>query len=313
MSSAPVLALVGATGLVGGHLLPTFLVALSKGQLSAIRILTSSPDSDKLNSLRSFPKVSIHAISYSDSSSVEQALSGVGILISAMGSSPTKEGSYESSKATLLKAAAAAKVKVYTPSEWGTDHASSAAQKIGSPMFTNKQEHHAEAERLGIKVVAIYNALLLEMSFSAWLGLDISIPNPIWTIPTPSYPVAFTSFQDIGPYVLSATLQAYRSVDIPSRLRVYSDSLTLDEAADLWEKETGNKIERKSSDGEELQKRYEEIKPTLQPGMLGPAIPWMMSQGGFDHSKDNSNALLNRGEFAFETHSVADFFASLSK
>lgn len=111
------------------------------------------------------------------------------------------------------------------------------------------------------------------MSFSAWLGLDISIPNPTWTIPTPSYPVAFTSFQDIGPYVFSATLQSYHGVDIPSRLRIYSDSLTLEEAADLWEKKTGNKIERKYSVGNELQKRYEEIKPTLQPGMLGPAIP----------------------------------------
>lgn len=39
----------------------------------------------------------------------------------------------------------------------------------------------------------------------------------------------------------------------------------------------------------------------------------MMSQGGFDHSKDNSNALLNRDEFAFKIHTVADFFASLSK
>jgi hypothetical protein len=189
---------------------------------------------------------------------------------------------------------------------------------------------------LGVRVVAIYNALLLEMSFSAWLGLDITTPNPTWTIPTPAYPVAFTSFQDIGPYVLAASLQSYRDSDIPSRLRIYSDSLTLDEAADLWEKQTGSKIERKYADGDELQKRYEEIKPTLQPGMLGPAIPCklsirsspsfrhfllseltlcpctgMMSQGGFDHSKDNSNALLNRDEFAFKTHSVADFFASL--
>lgn len=190
--------------------------------------------------------------------------------------------------------------------------------------------------------MAIYNALLLEMSFSAWLGLDISTPSPTWTIPTPPHPVAFTSFQDIGPYVLSATLQSWSDVDIPSRLRIYSDSLTLDEAADLWETETGNKIERKYADGDELQKKYEEIKSTLQPGMLGPAIPCeslivfrqsvrffgatrssthklnnlgvgMMSQGGFDHSKDNSNDLLNRGEFAFKTHSVASFFKSLSK
>lgn len=130
MSSAPVLALVGATGefvsldlglrklnctstgLVGGHLLPTFLAALKAGKLSAVRILTSSPDSEKLSPLRSAQGVSIHAISYSNSSSLEQALSGVGILISAMGSSPTKEGSYETNKSNLLASAAAAKVKV---------------------------------------------------------------------------------------------------------------------------------------------------------------------------------------------------------
>jgi hypothetical protein len=35
-------------------------------------------------------------------------------------------------------------------------------------------------------------------------------------------------------------------------------------------------------------------------------------QGAFDYDKDNSNALLNRGEFAFVPTTLADFFKQLA-
>jgi uncharacterized protein YbjT (DUF2867 family) len=131
-SPAPILALVGATGkfkgefelaspahvalsgLVGGYLLPTFLSALKSNKLSSIRILTSSPDSPKLDHLAGVDGVEIVPIAYRDPASLATALRDVGILVSAMGTSTSKEGEYEANKATLLKAAADAGVKVRT-------------------------------------------------------------------------------------------------------------------------------------------------------------------------------------------------------
>ncbi|GAA5937213.1 hypothetical protein JCM1841_002328 [Sporobolomyces salmonicolor] len=312
---APVLALVGATGLVGSALLSHFLAALSSGKLSTLRILTSSPSSPKLEDARGTNGVEVVQVRYADEASLERGLQGADVLVSAMGAAETKEGKYEDNKQKLLDAALKAGVKVYVPSEWGTDHNTAAGKAIGSPMFLNKQHHHEEAEERGLQVIAVYNALILEISFSDWLGIPISSPNPTWTIPRPSHPVAFTSLRDLGPCVLSAILQTLSSSTsptnasspIPSRLRIYSDSLDLDAAADLWEQLAGGKVTRQYVDEEGLRAKYDKIKPTLKQGMLGPAIPLMIAMGGFDYEEDNANAQLNVADFAFEPRTVEAF------
>ncbi|GAA5874297.1 hypothetical protein JCM1840_000626 [Sporobolomyces johnsonii] len=314
-AQAPVLALVGATGLVGSALLSYFLTALSSEKISTLRILTSSPSSPKLDDARGTNGVDIVQVRYADEASLERSLQGADVLVSAMGASETKEGRYEDNKQRLLDAALKAGVKVYVPSEWGTDHNTAAGKTVESPIFFNKRHHHEEAEKRGLQVIAVYNALILEISFSDWLGIPISSPNPTWTIPRPSHSVAFTSLRDLGPYVLSAILQTLSSSTsptnasspIPSRLRIYSDSLTLDAAADLWEQLAGGKVTREYVDEAGLRERYDEIKPTLKPGMLGPAIPLMMALGGFDYEDDNANALLNVADFAFEPRTVEEF------
>ena len=59
-------------------------------------------------------------------------------------------------------------MKIYVPSEWGTDHRH---LKYDNQMFANKQDHHAQAERLGMKVIAIYTGLIMETTFTKWLGM----------------------------------------------------------------------------------------------------------------------------------------------
>ncbi|GAA6009586.1 hypothetical protein JCM10207_004113 [Rhodosporidiobolus poonsookiae] len=309
-STAPVLALVGATGLVGSALLESFLTAVQDHKLSSLRILTSSPSSPKLARARSTPNVDILEVNYSDQRTLDDALNGADVLVSAMGASETElHGRYEENKEKLVEAAVKGGVKVYVPSSWGTDYTGKNQEIVNSPMFANKLAHFEKAQKRGLHVLEFYNALILEISFSDWLGIPISSPSPTWTIPTPSHPVAFTSLTSLGPSALSAILQTLRSPasPVPSRLRIYSDSLTLDEAADLWEHAAGGKVERVYKTTEELKERYEEIRPTLKPGMLGPAIPLMISLGGFDHTTDNANAVLNVGEFAFKPETVAEF------
>ncbi|KAK4701942.1 hypothetical protein P7C70_g4287, partial [Phenoliferia sp. Uapishka_3] len=309
---SPAVALVGATGLVGRNLLATFLQALKNRQISSLNILTTS-DNPALVEPAKLEGVKVFKVDYSNTGTLDGALEGVGILVSAMGMGKEAGiGSYEVNKGKLIEAAARMNVKVYVPSEFGTDHNTEAAKGIGSVMFDGKQVHHAKAESLGLRVIAMYTGLLLEISFSAWLGIDSSVINPTWSLPTPSRPVAFTSLHDVGPYVLSASCQAFSGAnDIPSRARIYSDLITLDSAADIWEEVTGEKITRTTLDQVQLAAKYEEIKPTLAIGMLGPAIPLLISQGAFDHGGTNANGFLRRGDWNFEPTSVRDFFKTL--
>ncbi|GAA6049191.1 hypothetical protein JCM3770_003302 [Rhodotorula araucariae] len=313
MPNAPVVALVGATGLVGSALLTTLLSATGSARISHLRVLTTSPASSKLAPARAHPsrRVSVHGIRYTAPETLEEALRGADVLVSAMGAQSHAEGTYEDNKERLLDAAVKAGVKIYVPSEFGTDHNGQNQDVVQSPMFANKQHHHAAAASRGLQVLAFYSSLITEISFSDWLGIPTSSPSPEWTLPRPAHPVAFTSLRDIGPMVLSAVLQTHAAAPertpIPSRLRVCSDLLTLDEAADLWERAAGGTIQRSYVDTDGLRERYEAIKPTLAPGMLGPAIPLMISLGGFDYTADNSNALLNTGDYAFEPRTVRDF------
>ncbi|KAL8283884.1 hypothetical protein RQP46_005316 [Phenoliferia psychrophenolica] len=312
---APSLAIVGCTGLVGGHLLPSFTEALLAGKISQLRLLTTRPiDTPVLAKAALTPGITVHQVDFS-TGSLEAALDGVGILVSAMGMGGTGSAeSYERNKANLIEAAATSGVKVYVPSDFGTDHNTPAAKAIGSPMFEAKKRHHAKAEALGLKVIAIYNGLLLETAFSAWLGIDSKVANPTWTIPKPSHAVAFTSLPDLGHFVLSATIQSFDgATDIPSRLRIYSDLITLDTAADQWEQATGGTITRTYLDEAALRAKYEEIKPTLAAGMLGPAIPLLITQGAFDHGQDCANSVLLRDDWAFTPTSVLDVFRKLPK
>ncbi|BGP19585.1 hypothetical protein JCM10213_009322 [Rhodosporidiobolus nylandii] len=316
-SLAPTLALVGATGLVGSALLSSFILAVQSGRLSGLRVLTSSPDSPKLNAARSLAgkDVEIKEVHYAEEASLEAALKDADVLVSAMGASETKEGKYEDNKSKLLEAAVKAGIKVYVPSEWGTDHNGENNALVQSPMFENKQHHHEEAQKRGLKVLSFYNGLLLQIAFTEWLGTPVTSPSPTWTIPKPSHPVAFTDVSDLGPFVLSAVLQTLSSSTnpsnvsspIPSRLRIAGDVISLDEAADIWEKHAGGKVERVHKDQDELKAKYEEIKPTLPRGALGAAIPLMMSVGGFDHTKDSATGLLNTGDFAFAPKTVDQF------
>ncbi|GAA5853065.1 hypothetical protein JCM8547_000189 [Rhodosporidiobolus lusitaniae] len=239
MAAASSLALVGATGLIGSALLPTFLNALSTGRLSSVRILTASPSSSKLSTARATPHAEVREVKYADAASLEEALQGVDVLVSTM----------------------------------------EAQGEVQSPMFESKKHHLAEAKARGLQVLAVHNGLELEMSFSDWLGIPIRCA---------------TLLQTRSPFTLSAVLQTRNFPSfpwpLPSQLRLYSDSLTFDEVASLWEKYAGGKIERVYKTTEELRAKYEEIKPTLKSGMLGPAIPLMIA-----------------GDFAFKPSTVEDF------
>lgn len=95
-------ALVGATGTLGSHLLPELITS------DAIKVVHSL-------SRRAIPdggaKVKNFQVDYKDPKSVEGALTGCDVLINTMGT----EGDFHDSKHALIDAAAKVGVKYYIP------------------------------------------------------------------------------------------------------------------------------------------------------------------------------------------------------
>jgi hypothetical protein len=67
----------------------------------------------------------------------------------------------------FLIIAAAEGVKVYFPSEWGSDYD---INTYGSPIYEVKKKHNEAAEKLGLKVVAIATGFFASVVRSTVLG-----------------------------------------------------------------------------------------------------------------------------------------------
>jgi len=80
-TSPPSVAILGATGFVGKPITPTFTSALKAKRISRLVILTRDA-----SSLQPFDEaVEVRQISYDEKSQVVDALKGVDVLISTMG------------------------------------------------------------------------------------------------------------------------------------------------------------------------------------------------------------------------------------
>jgi uncharacterized protein YbjT (DUF2867 family) len=80
-SEAPVIAIVGATGYIGKLVTPELYNALKEKRIKELRILTRKV-SPALEKTALEHGATAHEVVYSDSSSLQKALSGVDVLIS---------------------------------------------------------------------------------------------------------------------------------------------------------------------------------------------------------------------------------------
>ena len=163
--STPSVAIFGPLGFIGKEIVPTFLEALQSKQISSLALASRNSASSSFDYAKR-QGAKIVATSFENKQELVETLQGTDVVISCMGT----QGDYKQNKRVLVEAAAEARVKVYVPSEWGTDHRHI---KYENQMFKNKQEHHALAEELGLKVVAIYTGLIMETTFTKWLGIIV--------------------------------------------------------------------------------------------------------------------------------------------
>jgi hypothetical protein len=175
---------------------------------------------------------------------------------------------WQQNKDTLLDAAAAAGVKVYIPSEFGTNHY--ITNYRDNSMFAPKAHHFSEAQKKIPKVVGIFTSLIMEQCFIKWIGFDNE--TEVWDIVGDgNAPVSLTAKEDVGRFTIEAALMAYESPDkIPDRVLISTVVKTLKEYAATLDKyaDTGNKIKLQGRPLEEAKADWEANKHTIPVGMV---------------------------------------------
>ncbi|ODN00922.1 Isoflavone reductase P3 [Orchesella cincta] len=287
MPGAPVVAVVGSTGYVGKMLMPAFLEGLKDGKLKELRVLTSEA---KLNSqlVQGYKASGAKAVpvDYTDVSSVTTALSGVDAVVSTLGSGG--EG-IDNVKTTLLDALVAAKVKLYFPSEFGTNHYKYLDYK--HPAFEGKRKHFAQAKERGLTTIRMLTGCIMEFTFGKWFGFDCV--SGVWTVVgnAADIPCATTAERDLGRFTLEAVLLANSDITkCPDAIEVYSDIKTLREYAKALDKVSERETTFNQVPLEEFKTQYEATQDFLKLIMI------MFAEGAFDVTKANGNLLLNRNE-----------------
>ena len=273
--------------------MPTLVEAQKKGRIA--KVIALSRNSGSSYDTRGAQVVHID---YAQPTTLLKALEGVDILISTMGT----KGNYEECKAALLDAAIKSKVKVYLPSEFGTDHNHIGAEYANFPMFESKQVHFRKAQAAGIKTVGIYIALIMEFCFFKRSGFDNEREE--WRIvgDGKSTKLSVTSLRDVGPITLEAALLAYHDpARCPDHCRVASATHTLRDIAAIFDQAANSTTSIHTIDLAQRKAEFEEQRKSIPQGMLGPLIPILMAEGSFDHTKDSAVPIINGGKWPLRT------------
>lgn len=175
---------------------------------------------------------------------------------------------WKKNKDTLLEAIVKAGVKVYIPSEFGTNHY--ITNYKDNATFQPKAHHFEEACAKVPKVVGIFTSLMMEQAFIKWLGFDND--KEVWEIVGPGdVPVSLTAREDVARFTVEAAIMAYHEPDkVPEKAVVYTVNRTLQEYANIFDKYagTGNKLKLVGKPLEQAKAEWEEKKHTIPVGMV---------------------------------------------
>lgn len=204
------------------------------------------------------------------------------------------------SRLAILGALELANVKIYFPSEFGGNHYK--RTKRIHPDFEGKKEHFRQAQEKGIKTIGILCSLIMESSFSAWLGLDNQ--KEVWTlVGNGEVPVAVSAEKDIARFTLEAVLKAYADpINFPELVEVYSDMKTMKEYAEAFDTVAGRPTKLEFTPIEQAVAHYATTKEQFV-----YLLQLLMGEGAFDCSDANGNELLNPGQSIWKLKSIQDY------
>ncbi|ODQ78865.1 hypothetical protein BABINDRAFT_162537 [Babjeviella inositovora NRRL Y-12698] len=289
MSYKPTVAVLGSNGVLGKPVIE----ALSSEPFSSkfqlpIRVITRSKG-DRHDS----EEVKYYTASLDDTASFKDAPHGADVLISLVGNG--------ADPADILDVLATApSLKVYLPSQFGTDLENT--QYL--PVLAGKTNHtkQARTQNPNVMVVDVITSLFAQEDLFVYERPQISGANLENKTATfrgdPAFKFNVSKFPDIGKSV--AVIASTPVEKLKDTIRIYSDSVSQEEVVSQWEKAHGTKLERSSISAEETLK---EAKDKLTGGFKGSDFVFYLqtfiSQGegrGLAYHNIHDREFVNPGE-----------------
>ncbi|KAL5358550.1 isoflavone reductase family protein [Aspergillus floccosus] len=297
MAPGPVVAIAGATGHLGKHVLSAFLSSPLSSKFSEIIVLSRQGANSKGHSSTA-SNVKLTTRTYTETH-LPEALQGIDILVNTIGASGHEF------KEKLLRALPNTNVQVYFPSEFGVDHY---VHDFPHLEWDQKKRHTELARELipHIKVCRVFCGLFLEDSIGPWFGLDTK-HGRYESVGSAKTPISFTSLGDVGKTV--ASLCTLTPGSIPDAVHVGGDTRSISEIADIMGAAGAGKVDIKEID---LNKYKQETTATLS---KDPAafLRFLMGEGNIKHTPaglGNDNDLVNRDEQLWKWETLADLAES---
>ncbi|EJD05394.1 NAD-binding protein [Fomitiporia mediterranea MF3/22] len=215
---------VAGTGNVGKFIIDALLEKKAIGVISSITVLTRS--SEGKNELES-KGVKVVAVDYTFPSSLEAALSGIDIVIAALGLHGIEH------QVALAASAKTAGVKLFVPSEYGSDPHG----QTDHPLFKLKEVAKQKLKELGLPYVVFFAGLFadqaLAQGFSVALGFDFV--NGVLSIPGTGNPaLSWATRADTAKFIVHTLTTLPQSKLEWQTFRIETDRISFNDLAAIW-------------------------------------------------------------------------------
>ncbi|KAG8915349.1 hypothetical protein FRC02_004546 [Tulasnella sp. 418] len=301
MSPLPNIAVAGATGNLGTHIINALLSPTFRPKFGEIIVLSRSATSDAAKALIE-RGVKVVEIDVQNVDNVSDALKGTDVFVDAIVSNPDTTAA----SSNFIKAAAKSGVKLYIPSDFGFDY-----QRIDfqHPLWEGKRAIREEAINAGLRVARLSVSSFLEDLFNAPLGFDI-VNSTITVVGSADNRFSFTSKVDIGFSVASVIALWIKDPSaVPHTVLVASDTLTYENVQEILSKAYGRQFSLVTEDPNVVKKNA--LAQLPKPGDNFWATIFLYfrllhANGVGDHSV-NHNELINPGEKHWKWKKIADY------
>ncbi|KAA1474804.1 NAD-binding protein [Dentipellis sp. KUC8613] len=181
---------VAGVGNIGTDIVEELIKKQNEGKVEKIVLLTRSSSNSAAEKFAQ-QGVQTAVVNYGDKASLLAALTGVDVVVSALGHDAVQDGS----QAALARAAKEAGVRLFLPSEYG---GVTGGHQTGP--FAGKAKAHALLKELDLPYALIHTGLLMKFAFSPIAGIDL--PNGKATIGGDGTPaLSFTTIHDAARFV----------------------------------------------------------------------------------------------------------------
>lgn len=236
-TSLPVVAVVGINGRIGKHVLNALVSPAFKDKISLpIHLATGNVEKTKaVPAVAASPEsFKIFAVDIATGEGLDAAFAGVTVVCNTVGVTALPH-------AKIADAAAAAKVKVYVPAEFGSAYEGGALGKY-EPLFKTKMAATEYARSKPFKTIFVANGLVTELAFGV-PGIGGFTSDTALTTYEPDAGYATTSYPDVGRAVAAIAAKSGTPAALPDVLYVRGDVLTGKKVAEIYTKVTGKKVD----------------------------------------------------------------------